>query len=432
AYPDVWLLPDYQTIINQTQVLGEYTSRFVLNAPYVPLEGLLTSWTSFILSPTSTPENDFIDVLTGDLVGTGPFIYDSIAWEGTVPINVSLSANPHYWGGKPKIDKLFFRTITFDPNSGQFPMKQSLSSGEVHLAVNPYFNESVIDEFRSNSSFTVQEGISLTRQDWIVMNNRLINATMRKAISYAFNYSSAIELAPHLFKKPKSPIPEGILYHNTTGINIPYFNISMARQVLKDVNWNNTAGALPADGNVSAGNAWESLVTEGTPLATYNLTWRHGEGGGAYNFVLGNFTEDLRQIGVKLERVNVTPAQWWYQINELYIYHRNMYHFTFLDWTADYNDPSNVINVLYTNKRIGLNAGQVNDTQVQQWMDDALVETDPIVRGQLYYQIQKRLIEEIYPNIWFHHFLRTDVYVSNLRGWYPNGFKNLFKFVYFA
>ncbi|MFX0060310.1 MAG: ABC transporter substrate-binding protein, partial [Candidatus Heimdallarchaeota archaeon] len=112
-YPDLWLFPDNQTIINQTQVLGEYTIRFILNTPYVPLESLLTSYTSFILSPTSTPEDGFIDVLTRKLVGTGPFIYDSITWEGIVPINVIMSANPDYWGGKPRIDKLIFRKIAF-------------------------------------------------------------------------------------------------------------------------------------------------------------------------------------------------------------------------------------------------------------------------------------------------------------------------------
>ena len=425
AYPELWRLPDGKFIINQTQVLGEYAIRFVLNAPYVPLVSLLTSYTSFILSPTSTPEDDFIEVLTGDLIGTGPFIYDTLAWDD----NVSMSANPYYWGGKPKIDKLIFKRIeTFIPI--HFPMRNSLLSGEIHLAKQPYFNESTINEFRSDSSFTVQDGISTPTQHCFVMNNILINITMRKAISYAFNYSSLIEVNAALWERAISPIPEGVLYHNTTGIHIPDCNISKARQTLKDANWNGTAG-LTANDNITAGNEWETIANSPTPLATYNYSMPI-EWGGGYIIMLNHLTEDLKQIGVKIVRVNITYAQWDYQVSELEGYHRNMFHFTVLGWFADFNDPSNCINVLFTNKRLGFNFGQVNDTEVQQLMDDALAEIDPNARRQLYYEIQKHLIEEVYPHTWIISWRRTDVYVSNLRGWYPNTFKDLYKFVYFV
>ncbi|MFW9938136.1 MAG: ABC transporter substrate-binding protein [Candidatus Thorarchaeota archaeon] len=427
-YPELWLFPDNQTIINQTQVLGEYTIRFILNAPYVPLESLLTSWTSFILSPTATPEDEFIDVLTGDLVGTGPFIYDSIVWEGIVPINVIMSANPYYWGGKPKIDKLIFSKIPYVPGDASH-FDKGLSSGEIHLGGNMYFNESLLNKFKNNSSFTVHDGIPRTLVSWLIINNRLINATMRKAISYAFNYSSLIEVAPHLWKKPESPIPEGILYHNTTGINIPYCNISLARQILKDVNWSGIAGALLADDNVSAGNEWELVANSSFPLATYNYSWIIGWTGGHF-YILDHLTEAFKQIGVKLERVNLTEAEWDYRAQEKYGYTRDMFEITYIAWVADYNDPSNYINSLFSNKKPNWNIGQVNDTQVQEWMEEGLEETNETAREEIYYQIQKRLIEEVYPNIWIWQWRRTDVYVSNLRGWYPNGFKDLFKFVY--
>ncbi|MFX1357102.1 MAG: ABC transporter substrate-binding protein, partial [Promethearchaeota archaeon] len=367
VYPELWLFPDNRTIINQTQVLGEYTVRFVLNAPYIPLESLLTSWTSFILSPTSTPEDEFIDILTEDLVGTGPFIYKSIAWEGIVPINVIMSANPYYWGGKPRIDKLIFRKIAFIPG---YPIHfaNNLSSGEIHLGANMYFNETLLNKFRSNSSFTVYEGIPRASLTLVTMNNKLINITMRKAISYAFNYSSLIEVAPHLWKKPESPIPEGILYHNTTGINAPYCNISIARQTLKDVNWSGIAGTLPADDNVSAGNEWELVANSSTPLATYNYSWIEGWAGGHF-FILDHLTEAFKQIGVKLQRVNLTRAEWDYRAQEKYGYTRDMLELTYLEWVLDYNDPSNIINTLFSNKKPNWNIGQVNDTQVQQWME---------------------------------------------------------------
>ncbi len=409
----LWLLPNGTPIINETQVLDEYTVKFMLNAPYGPFMNLLASVYSYIVSPTATPEDRFIDLETENLVGTGPFIYDFFGED-----NITLSANPHYWGDKPKIDKLIFLqpTRSYD---------EALLSGEIHMKKNVGFNESVLNSFRSNASFTVSDPIPLPYLEFIVMNNKLINITMRKAISYAINYSNY--LLDHTWVNAKGPIPEGILYHNITGIDVPYYNLTFARKILKDNlgSKNSQIASLPLDNN----SAWEQLTAE-SPIATYNYSsvnvfprsmW--------YSDLL---TEDLKQIGVKVEPVIITYAQWWIIIQDVDGDHRNEIELGWNWWLADYNDPSNFINEWYTNKKIGYNMGQVNDTQVQEWMEDALIETDPIARKQLYYKIQKRLIEEVCPHIWLHSRIGWDVYVSNLRGWYPHPYKTSFKSVYFV
>ncbi|MHA1107318.1 MAG: hypothetical protein ACTSPN_16625 [Promethearchaeota archaeon] len=48
--------------------------KYILNQPYALLKYILVLWNSYIISPASTPENQFIDIETGKLVGTGPFI----------------------------------------------------------------------------------------------------------------------------------------------------------------------------------------------------------------------------------------------------------------------------------------------------------------------------------------------------------------------
>lgn len=174
----LWLLPDSTPIINETQVLDEYTVKFILNTPYGPLLSLFASTYSYIVSPTATPADDFIDIETGDLVGTGPFIYDFYAEN-----NITMSANPHYWGGKSKIDKLIILKPTRSDD-------EALLSGELHMVKSVRFNEPTLNSFRSNRSFTVSDPIPFPYLDFIVMNNKLINITMRKAISYAFNYSN--------------------------------------------------------------------------------------------------------------------------------------------------------------------------------------------------------------------------------------------------
>ena len=78
------------------------------------------------------------------------------------------------------------------------------------------------------------------------------------------------------------------------------------------------------------------------------------------------------------------------------------------------------------------NFAQTNDALVQQWMEEALEETYPIARKQLYYQIQERLIEEVFPVIWLYSNKKSDIYVSNLRGWQSNDMKAVFNSVYFT
>lgn len=411
----LWLLPDGRPIINKTQVLDDYIVKFILNAPYAPLLSLFSSTYSYIVSPTSTPADDFIDSGTGGLVGTGPFIYDFYA-----DYNVTLYANPHYWGGKPKIDKL----IVLVPTKS---VEEALLSDEIHIKKAVDFNESTLNSFRNNPLFTVSDPIPFPFLDFIVMNNKLINITMRKAISFAINYSNY--LYSNKYIHAKGPIPESILYHNITGIDVPYYNISVARRVLKDENWPRT-DQLTVNNNISAGNEWELLANSSTPLAIYNYSacynWPHSI------WYADRIIEDLKQIGVKVEPFNLSVAEWFCINYEWGGYHRNMIELGYNFWVADYNDPSNFITEFYTNKRLGENMGQVNDTLVQEWLEDAVIETDATVRRQLYYNIQKRLVEEVYPNIWLNSWTRTDIYVSNLRGWYPHPFKDTLKLVYFV
>ena len=58
-------------------------------------------------------------------------------------------------------------------------------------------------------------------------------------------------------------------------------------------------------------------------------------------------------------------------------------------------------------------------------MEQAIVETNQTLREQLYYDIQRRLIEELYPMAWLHQDRTHITYLSNLKGLQLN---NPFKF----
>ncbi|MFX1567035.1 MAG: ABC transporter substrate-binding protein [Promethearchaeota archaeon] len=419
-YPDLWIFPDGTPIVNDTQVIDDYTVKFVLNKAFVPFESLLATYSSFIISPTSTQEDRFLNLGNDNITGTGAFIFEHFEPSK----NISMLANPIYWNGKPKIDKL----ILIELNTTDFTTGAPLLSGDVDLMFRHFgWEEEVLETFRNNSSFIVEAG-PFSNLRYLVMNNELINKTMRKAISYALNYSF-IETLGGI--RAKSPIPESILYYNTTGINVPFYDVSIARQTLKDVNWNNTAGALTADNNISAGNEWEKLVDNGTPLAIYNYTYvKNSPIFPPLNFIT-LLIENLKQIGIKVEPYNISITKYSAQRFETGGYHRNMFELCWGWWAADYNDPSTFINPLFTNETVAFNTGQVNDHLTQMWMTEALSETDPIARKDLYYDIQKHLIEEVYPIAFSYSTVLAAIYDSNINGWSTNSWNWPFKNVCF-
>ncbi|MFX1587502.1 MAG: ABC transporter substrate-binding protein [Promethearchaeota archaeon] len=420
-------------LINDTKIIDDYTIRFVLNKPYLPLPALLASVHSSILSPASTPYDDFINEDTGKLVGTGPFIYDQFIEDE----KIILSSNPTYWGGQPKINKLIYSIIT-----NKTARYEALLSGEISMLngfnhlYDPtpdciYYDDMIdVDSFFDDPSIIIQEGPPVFHFTYLIMNNKLINATMRGAISYALNYSSIIqEVINGHGVRLKSPIPEGMLYSNITDIEYPYYNVSKARQVLKDAGWPGTNN-LTANNNITTGNEWEMLVTNITPLATYNFSYTETDI--LSILIMPLLANDLKQIGVKLEPVIRQGIEIWYIYTEQYGYHLNMMELSMLGYNGPkFNDPCSIINWMYSNKTIDLNYAQVNDTQVQLWMEEALEEPNENTRSQIYYDIQKRLLEEIFPVCYLYRKNYLRIFRSNVNGWQVHQFKSNFKTIYF-
>ncbi len=413
SYPFLWQHSDGTPILNGTEVIDEFTVKFVLNKPYVPFRSLLTYQHAYILSPLSTPKDRFLDVFTEKIIGTGPYIYES----NVIYVNTTIIANNKYWGRpKPIIDKFIFLPLGYIESNERF------LAGETHYAAG---NDSYIEEYKEDSTIVVDEFIE--PGFWFLgMNNKRIDTPMRKAISYALNYTNILDVHDSYSHgsntRCRSPLALGTLYSNWEDFNLPYYNISIARQALKEANWPGTA-SLTANDNITTGNEWEMIANSPTPLGKYNTTYIIGWEGLMTEFPL-ILTEDLRQIGVKIETYPLTSLDHWDQI---FAGKTDLWR---LGWAVGYNDPSLTINYMFSSKTDGFdNYQQTNDTLVQQWMEDGLVESNPTLRNNIYFNIQKRLIEKVYPVVWLYSNVWFDVYRSNLRGWGYWGagaFKNLY------
>src|SRR5829696_5726476 len=79
-----------------------------MSRPSVLLPGKLDIFAAGIVSPTAL-ETEGADVGQNP-VGTGPFRFDS--W--TKDVELVLVANEDYWGGRPALDRVVWRTIADD------------------------------------------------------------------------------------------------------------------------------------------------------------------------------------------------------------------------------------------------------------------------------------------------------------------------------
>ena len=414
SYPSIWYHVDGTQVLNKTVVIDTYIVRFILNRVFAPFQSILSSVQASILSPSSTPEDRFLKAYSEKIVGTGPFKLES----NEFLVNTTLIANEFYWGSpKPMIDKLVFLPISYRESNERFFAK------ETDYAVG---NDSYFEAYNADPTITIYEFTEPGIQ-YLGMNNKRINTTMRKAISYALNYSKILEkhdLYGHGSNiRCRSPLGLGSLYSNWEDFDVPFYNVSKARQVLKDANWLNTSTLLAND-NITSGNEWELIANSTTPLATFNISYIVGSEGLLMDLPL-IVTKNLNQIGVKVVTLPMTSGSHWGNIlsgkTDLWG----------IGWGGYYNDPAYTINPLFSSKVDGhSNFQQTNDTLIQQWMEEGITETNQALRHEIYYNIQKRLIEEVYPVAWLYSCVWYDIYRSNLKGWGSWG-AGAFKYLYF-
>lgn len=382
----IYSWPDDTLIINRTEEIDPFTIRFVLNRPYGALEALLCFSGSYILSPSSTDPINQINPDTGDLVGTGPFMFES----NTPGIETRLQANNNYWRGPPEIDLLIY-TIIPDTNL----LNNALLNGDIDLLINPL--PSFLEVFNESSDITVidQKGKSWLSY-YVGMNNNQINKTLREAISYAIDYNYIINsLREGMADRLKSSLPNGVIYSNYS-LNFPYLNISHARKVMQSIGFGN---------GLATDEDWEEAQ-----FVAFNFTYINFSSFYRSLFLL--LKNNLSKIGIEI--LDAGTANWQeyvYMLMGIPPFHRDMLQLFTYGWYPDFNDPSQLINVLYSNSTDSYNCAQYNggfggfepydkNNDVQLLMEKAINITEKSERKRIYNKIQKLMLERDYPVAW--------------------------------
>jgi branched-chain amino acid transport system substrate-binding protein len=392
AIQSLFRWPDGTPIINHTEVLDTYKIRFVLNKPFGAIETILGFWGTSILSPYSTPETEYIDTFTGNLVGTGPYVYD----EYTEGIDVWFHAFEDYRDGIADMELLQFLVI---PDSEE--RNDALVNGEIDFLDAPHIDR--ISTFEDDPNISVISGQN-TLVRYITMNNEIINKTMRQAISYSINYTHIIEaILDGQGTRLQSPLPETILYANWS-FDVATFDVTRAREILVN------AGVCSFD--IYDDSEW-TYAAANNPIAIYNYTYYFGsQQREDLGFLL---QQNLAHIGVRVDLEGMDFSDFLYR----YFDNHYLLELCFIGWIADYNDPCNYFNNLFSN-RSNFNVALINDPYLEALIEQGLVEVDPILREAIYDEMQQYLVEDLMPYAWVTGGFYYDVYRKEFTGFQSN------------
>ncbi|MGV3346863.1 dipeptide ABC transporter periplasmic-binding protein DppA [Enterobacteriaceae bacterium LUAb1] len=205
------------TIIAKTEKLDDYTVRFTLTRPEAPFLADLGMDFASILSAeyadtmlkAGTPEK--VDL---NPVGTGPFQLVQYQKDS----RILYKANPHYWGEKPKIDRLVF-SITPDASVRYARLQKD------ECQVMAYPNPADIAQMKADKNIHVYEqaGMNVSHLYYNVEKPPLDNVQVRRALTYAVNKQAIIDAVYQQAGQPaKNLIPPTMWGYNDAIQDYPY------------------------------------------------------------------------------------------------------------------------------------------------------------------------------------------------------------------
>jgi peptide/nickel transport system substrate-binding protein len=384
----LWMFPDGVTPIMDTiTTVGDYNITITLNGAYAPFLSTLTYINAGMISPTAHAgdETTFIDLTTGDVVGTGPFTYDKFVPD----VEVRFSRWEGYWQA-PANFPLVIYAIYSDATTAHNAMiagdlDANAMASDQNIAVYDTMPEITVERF------TEETGKPSLVYQYLGFNNHKYNRTWREAFSYAINYTYVIDelRLGNAFRATGAISPGfGAAYNASVPAFAPPNNsdIAHARTVMQSMGY---GVGFTTDSD------WTTAAAS-TPFATVTYTYNTGN---TFREDLGVAVTDwFEQIGVAVNDDGVTWDQF---LNYLFDDYDHLGVFA-IGWAPDYLDPYNMLDPLF-NPASWSNSGQVNDTKLNTMMAAALAETDTNLRNDIYKNIQSYMARQLYAHAPLYH-----------------------------
>ncbi|MFX1593998.1 MAG: ABC transporter substrate-binding protein [Promethearchaeota archaeon] len=375
--------PDGTPIFDKIIIKDPYTVEIHLVAPYSPILDVMCYISCGMLSPNSTPDTSIISFTNGALVGTGPYVFDSY-----ISGQVTLLRYYNYWQGASDFERLIFSIIN-NPHT----LNYAMLAGDID-----YIIESAIDflpSYRENSWITVYDVNSPgLAYNYLVFNNKRINVTWRKAMSYAINYTYIIKimLYNNAFRS-YGPISSsfGDAYNPSINETAPFYNLTHAREIIID-NISEAAGRDPLNDS-HWGLGFNTLISFNY---SYNVDDQFRTD--LYPLLKNWFTN----ISINVIDGGTDWTNFDLRYNDYIPSSFNNLELFWMSWTPSFYDPVNVFFPLFSNTS-QWNVAQVNDFKLEKMMVESLLEYNNSLRFEIYQNISHYLAEELYPHAFGFH-----------------------------
>ena len=353
-------------LVRDVRAAGPRKVEIELEKPFAPFLSAMPLFSMSVVSPTAW-KSEGTDAATGKYayrfgerpVGSGPFRF--VRWNRDE--SVVLEANPDWWGGKPGVDRLVFKTIL---QNGQRLLE--MENGRAHImdGLNPH----EVERVRQHAALDLatQPGLNIAYLAMNTTKKPWDDVRVRQAVAFALSkekikasaYDGAGDIAV-------SPLPRGM--PGFVEIEDRPQDVAKAKELLK-------AAGHP-DGFETTLWVMDNPRTY-MPRPPDTAT---------------QIQQDLAAVGIRV-RVNIV------QFSRLLEDVDNAAHeMVLLGWMADYGDPDNFLYVLLDkeNARIGSsnNASFYRGERYHELVTAARLTADAAERHRLYGEAQRLAFEEV-------------------------------------
>ncbi len=377
------------------------TVRVGLKAPDATFLPKLAMFSMGIVSPTAARKwgADF----SRHPVGTGPFRF--VTWKPNEKI--VLEANPEYWGGRPKLDRVIFKPV-LENSVRLLELEIGSVGGEAGVMGMDGLNPDDLARVQANPELQLlsQPGLNVGYLALNVTRRPMMDKRVRQALNYAIDKENLIKAFfadGRLGVVAKNPLPPLLWGHADDIADYPH-DPARARRLLAEAGY---PGGLKLP-------VWAMPVAR--PYMPLGL--KIGE----------VIQEDLREVGIEAE---IVTHEWATYLDKM----GNGDHVAALiGWVGDYGDPDNFLYTFFhaSNARKGSasNYAFYRNPRVDALLDAARSEPGQRRREALYREVQ-RIVHEDAPWVPLFHARQLAILRDGVRGYalQPTGSK-LFKDVY--
>ena len=218
------------SMLQEVQVVDDYTVKFILSQPYAAFPQLLTNYRDGPIVNVKAVQQYGKDY-DWNPVGTGPYQFES----GIPKQEAIVTAFDKYFGGAPPIKRVVTRTVP-DMNAEVV----GLENGQYDMLYVAPDDPAVVKSLTDRGF--VQSNFSRNLPEVLLMNvtvKPFDDLKVRQAIAYAVDRQQLIDLSMQGYARPwYSPVPEGFVGATT---DVPHMDhdVNKAKQLLSDAGYPN-------------------------------------------------------------------------------------------------------------------------------------------------------------------------------------------------